>query len=68
MLDNLPELQTVLSNKPIDCIHVDRATDEGPSHLEVQFVWTEYHLNAGKLCTIVTSRFSRGSYLNRVEL
>ena len=44
MLHDIPELQLVLTDKPIDCICVDRATDEGPSHKEVQFVWTEHHL------------------------
>ena len=68
MMHGLPELQPVLQDKLIDCIRVHGATDEGPSHNEVQFVWTEHHLNTGKLCTIVTSRFSGGSYLNRVEL
>ena len=31
-------------------------------------MWTERHLEMGKQCTMVTSRFSGGSYLNRVEL
>ncbi len=57
-----------LSNKIIDCIRVDGGVDEGPSHIEVQFLWTERHLNKGKVCTMVTSRFSGGSYLNKVEL
>ena len=26
--------------KPVDCIRVDEASDEGPTHIEVQFVWT----------------------------
>ena len=30
--------------KPIDCIQVDGAMDEGPSHDEVQFWWTERHI------------------------
>ncbi|CAB3988493.1 Chromatin modification-related YNG2 [Paramuricea clavata] len=68
MLHGIPELQSVLTDKPVECIRVDGATDEGPSHVEVQFVWTERHLKNGKLCTLVTSRFSGGSYLNRVEL
>lgn len=31
-------------------------------------MWTEWHFKMGKVCTVVTSRFSGGSYLNRVEL
>ena len=34
--------------KMFDCIRVDGATDEGLSHEEVQFVWTEWHYNYGK--------------------
>ena len=30
--------------KMIECIRVDGANDEGPSHLEVQYWWTERHL------------------------
>ena len=29
--------------KEIECIRVDGASDEGPSHEEVQFWWTERH-------------------------
>ena len=55
-------------DKPIECIRVDGATDEGPGHLEVQFLWTERHLLKQKVCTVVSSRHSGGSYLNEVEL
>ncbi len=54
--------------KSIECVRVDGATDEGPSHVEVQFMWTERHINHSKLCTLVTTRFAGGSYLNKVEL
>ena len=54
--------------KDIDCIRVDGASDEGPSHLEVQFWWTEWHVAHKKLVTLVTTRSSGSSYLNRVEL
>ena len=30
-------------SKSIDCIWVDGAADEGPSHLEIQYLWTEWH-------------------------
>ena len=68
VLHGLQDLHSVVKNKTIDCIRVDGATDEGPTHLEMQIVWAEHHLNTGKLCTIVTSRFSGESCLNRVEL
>lgn len=52
----------------IKCIRVDGANDEGPSHLEVQFWWTERHLQQANVVTLVTTRSSGSSYLNRVEL
>lgn len=67
-LEQKEELKPCISNKVIDCIRVDGATDEGVSHHEVQFMWTERHLAKGKVCTLVTSRSSGSSYLNRVEL
>ena len=54
--------------KVIECVRVDGATDEGPSHLEVQFWWTLRHLCRPTFVTLVTTRNSGGSYLNRVEL
>lgn len=68
MLQNDPQLQPWMSNREVDCIRVDGASDEGPCHSEVQFYWTERHINYEKVCTLVTSRHSGGSYLNRVEL
>ena len=54
--------------KNIDCIRVDGASDEGPSHLEVQYWWAERHLFEPKSVTLVTTRSSGSGYLNRVEL
>lgn len=54
--------------KDIECIQVDGAGDEGPSHLEVQFLWTERHLCKPTKITMVTTRCSGDSFLNRVEL
>ena len=54
--------------KSIECVRVDGTADQGPSHVEVQFMWTERHINHSKLCTLVTARFAGGSYLNKVEL
>lgn len=52
-------------NKAIDAIRVDGASDEGPSHEEVQSLW---HPSRGKVATIVTTHNSGSSFLNRVEL
>ena len=68
MLESNPMSMAFLSQRHIDCIRVDGGVDEGPSHVEVQFLWTERHFEKNKSCTIVTSRFSGGSYLNKVEL
>ena len=68
MLRNDPQLQPWMSNREVDCITVDGAIDEGPCHSEVQFYWTERHINYEKVCTPVTSRHSGGSYRNSAEL
>ena len=47
---------------------MDGASDEGPSHQEVQFWWTARHLTKPTLITLVTTRSSGSSFLNRVEL
>ena len=53
MLQDKQELQNVFkmdgSPKPILCVRVDGASDEGPSHEEVQFFWTKDHLMKGRL-------------------
>ena len=66
----LPAFLNPLTNEPkaIECARVDGATDEGPSHLEVQFWWTLRHLKRPTLATLVTARCSGASYLNKVEL
>ena len=73
MLSQKDELRPVFqtstgSPKLIDCIRVDGATDEGPGHENVQYLWTNWHLTQSKAVTLVTSRSSGSSYLNRVEL
>ena len=74
MLEEKQEVQAALKHqltgqaKAIDCIRVDGAVDEGPAHHEVQFWWTLRHLRRRKVCTLLTSRSSGSSYLNRVEL
>ena len=74
MLEQQEELQPAFRHpdtgapKSIDCIRVDGASDEGPSHLEVQYYWTERHLLTNKVATLLTTRCSGSSYLNRVEL
>ena len=55
-------------SKRIECVRVYGATDEGPSYQEVQFMWTERHFKRPPLITLVTTRCSGDSFLNRVEL
>ena len=52
----------------IECICVDWASDEGPSHEEVQFNWTERNLERKLYAMITSARSSGSSYLNRFEL
>ena len=74
MLSEKEELQPVFKNcdtgleKEIDCIRVDGASDDGPSHESVQFWWAVWHYEKAKVATMVTTRCSGSSYLNRVEL
>ena len=68
MVENNAEFSEHLKNKQFDCIRVDGAHDENPMVLETQFLWTERHLANGKTCSLVKTRHSGGSYLNRVEL
>ena len=42
MLADFEEMKSVLS-RDIECVRVDGAVDEGPSHSEIQFMWTERH-------------------------
>ena len=67
-LKEKPEMEVCFQGKIIDCIRVDGGADEGPSHLEVQFRWTEWHLNEGREFTLVTTRNSGASCFNLVEL
>lgn len=72
MLQSLDALKLVFYQdsgkvKDIECIRVDGALDEGPSHAEVQFLWTRRHLNPPTKITLVTTRLSADSFLNRVE-
>lgn len=73
MLQKVPELAPIFNKqdgnvKDIECIRVDGGADEGPSHLEVQFLWTERHFHHCTRVTLVTTRSSGDSFLNRVEL
>lgn len=65
-----PAFINPLTDKPkiLECVRVDGATDEGPSHLEIQFWWTLRHLERPTFITLVSTRSSGASYLNRVEL
>ena len=74
MLSQKPALGVIFNQngnekpKSVDCVRVDGASDEGPSHLEVHYWWTEWHVHNKKIATLVTTRSSGSSYLNRVEL
>ena len=74
MLSNTTSLQPVFVNpvtgfnKQMDCIRVDGAADEGPSHEAVQFWWTLWHFTKNKVATLVTTRSSGSSYFNHVEV
>lgn len=73
MLEKIPELRPIFCKengdcKDIECIRVDGAGDEGPSHFEVQFRWTERHFLCPTKVTVVTTRSNGDSFLNRVEL
>ena len=74
MLEKEPSLKNIFYNcetghpKLIDCIRVDGASDEGPAHEVVQYFWTDWHFNQGKVVTLLTTRSSGSSFLNRVEL
>lgn len=62
MLGNDPDVTVFLKNKPIDCIRIDLASDEGPSHVEIQFLWGKRHHKLGKIYTLITRRESGGSF------
>ena len=68
MLCEKEKLKPVFQNKQIDCVRVNGAMDEGPSHELVQYWWTEWHVRQRKVATLVTAHSSGSSYLNRVEL
>ena len=74
MIGSVEELKPAFTNhvtgspKSVACIRVDGAGDEGPGHVEVQYWWTLHHIEAHTEATLVTSRCSGSSYLNRVEL
>ena len=53
--------------KKVQFIKVDGGHDEGPSHCEVQYLWTVWHLKTEAIATI-TCQNSGASFRNRVEL
>lgn len=74
MIENQEEVRPAFINpvtnerKQTECARVDGSYDKGPSHLEVQYWWTVRHLTTATRTVLVTSRNSRASYKNRVEL
>jgi hypothetical protein len=53
--------------KQIEFYRVDGGSDEGPSHIVVQYYHALRHLTRGVLLSLVTARHSGGSFLNNVE-
>ncbi len=58
MLQEHPEFQSAFYDangqpKQVDCIRVDGSSDEGPSHEEVQYWWTERHYKEKKVATLL---------------
>ena len=68
MLEKKHELAHLFTPNNVEYVRVDGASDEGPSHVEVQYLWTERHYRKGTKVTMVTTRCSGDSRLNRVEL
>lgn len=60
----LPAFQHPETGTPkyLNCIQVDSVSEE------VQYYWIERHLFKNKVATLITTRSSGSSYLNRVEL
>ena len=57
-----------MCNQTEVCVRVDGCHGEGPTHKEVQFWWTCYHLDKASRVLILTTRDSGSSNKNRVEL
>ena len=71
MLQKKEELKNVFlqpsgNPKNILCVRVDGASDESPSHEEVQFFWARDHMLNKRLATLVSTRSSGSSFLNRL--
>ena len=43
VIEQMDVMASTFLNREIECIRVDGATDKGPSHAEVQFMWCERH-------------------------
>ena len=73
MLTEQPQFSPVFNSdcgcpKQIECVRVDGATYEGPSHDEVKYWWAVRHVESRRLVTLVSCRSSGSSFLNRAEL
>ena len=68
MLEQDNDTNVYVKDKMIDCIRVDGAVDEGPTHVEIQFLWGERHLKHEKVCTLITTRESGGHSLIKMSL
>ena len=73
-IETYPDVQSAFFNcltgerKTKICVRVGGGHDEGPSHKEVQFWWTCYHLDKASQVLVLTTRDSGSSNKNRVEL
>ncbi|XP_068757506.1 uncharacterized protein [Montipora capricornis] len=73
-IETYPDVQSAFFNcltgerKTKNCVRVDGGHDEGPSHKEVQFWWTCYHLDKASQVLILTTRDSGSSNKKRIEL
>ena len=68
MIEGMDKYRHLFNNRDVEFVRVDGASDEGPSVLEVMFLWTERHYTRQRLVTMVTTRCSGDSFLNPVEL
>ena len=58
MLSKMSDLQSVFNNsstckpKAVECVRINGASNEGPSHEEVKFWWTSRHYRSEKVMTL----------------
>ena len=55
MLERSNGLQHLFKDKEVEFVRIDGESDGEPSHLEVQFLWTERHLVKKTNATVITA-------------